>query len=346
MSKDLNPNQYQEAVKGIYSEALQAATNLLKEKNDKCYIAFSDWECETDAYYDNSDCTVSIFGVGLNENGNLCVAAVVNNIGYGHGPDDFPQSWTEASELKPDCYPDIYWFVAMNIDKCITKEEADKVAKGYWYVEDDESENESENEFQKAWNDAFADEDEEDETEKTVYPAELVIDSESDEISEEEYSNHEEIETVVMPDNVTVICDCAFYKCKNLKSVKFSKNLTEIQSGAFAYCESLLEIELPEGLETLGGGDFFTASSFQDCISLKTVIIPSSIKSIENAVFEGCENIESVTIKKEDPSSIEMWDCPFSETILDTCKLIVPAESVDAYKQHEFFGNFKNIVSI
>lgn len=337
MSKELNPKQYTDAIAKLQEEALQAATALLKEKGEKCYIANSK-EYAIFSGEEDDNVTQSIYGVGLNEDGELCAA--IGRAQYE------PEEWTDASELWPKSYPIIYDIVASNIDNTITKAEAEDIAEEHWSYFEEEWIDESENEFQKAWNDAFADEDEEDETEKTVYPAELVIDSEKDEISEEDYSNHEEIETVVMPDNIKVICDCAFYKCRNLKSVKFSKNLTEIQSGAFAFCESLLEIELPECLETLGGGDFFTASSFQDCISLKTVIIPSSIKSIENAVFEGCENIESVTIKKEDPSSIEMWDCPFSETILDTCKLIVPAESVDAYKQHEFFGNFKNIVSI
>lgn len=136
MSKDLNPNQYKEAVKAIYDEALQAATALLKEKGEKCYIAFSDWECETSAYSDDGDCTVSIFGVGLNTEGKLCVAAVVDNIGYGHGPDDFPQAWTEATELQSDCYPNLYWFVAKNIDKTITKAEAEETAEEYWDGED------------------------------------------------------------------------------------------------------------------------------------------------------------------------------------------------------------------
>lgn len=138
MSKELNPNQYEEAVKAIYDEAQQAATNLLKEKADKCYLAFSDWECEISAYYENGGCSVSIFGVGINEAGKLCVAAVVDDIGYGHGPDDFPQAWTEATKLKPDCYPSLYWFVAKNIYKTITKVEADEIAKEYWYDEDDD----------------------------------------------------------------------------------------------------------------------------------------------------------------------------------------------------------------
>lgn len=132
MSEKLNPNQYIEAVKAIYDEALQAATDLLKEKEEKCFIAFSDWECETSAYYDNGDCSVSIFGIGINEAGKLCVSAVVDNIGYGHGPDDFPQAWTEATELKSDCFPNLYCFVAENIDKTISKEEADEITKEYW----------------------------------------------------------------------------------------------------------------------------------------------------------------------------------------------------------------------
>lgn len=137
MSENLTPNHYNEAVKAIYDEALQAATDLLKEKGEKCFIAFSDWECESTAYYDNGDCTVSIFGIGLNTEGKLCVAAVVDNIGYGHGSDDFPQAWTEATELKSDCYPKLYWFVAKNIENTITKAEADQIAEEYWDSEED-----------------------------------------------------------------------------------------------------------------------------------------------------------------------------------------------------------------
>lgn len=132
MTKELNPNQYSESVEKIYDEALNAATALLKEKGEKCYIAFSDWECEIEAYYSYSSCTVSIFGVGLNAEGKLCVAALVDNVGYGHSSDEFPQSWVEATELKHDCFPDLYWFVTTNLDKTISRDEADEIAKEYW----------------------------------------------------------------------------------------------------------------------------------------------------------------------------------------------------------------------
>ncbi len=59
--------------------------------------------------------------------------AVVDNIGYGHGPYDFPQEWTKATELYEPDYCAFHRFVADNIDKAMTKEKADEVTEEYWY---------------------------------------------------------------------------------------------------------------------------------------------------------------------------------------------------------------------
>ena len=50
----------------------------------------------------------------------------------GHGPDDFPQEWTKATELYEPNYCAFYRFVANNIEKAMTKEEADELADKYW----------------------------------------------------------------------------------------------------------------------------------------------------------------------------------------------------------------------
>ena len=42
MSKELNPKQYTDAIAKLQEEAFQAATALLKEKGEKCYIANSE----------------------------------------------------------------------------------------------------------------------------------------------------------------------------------------------------------------------------------------------------------------------------------------------------------------
>ena len=75
-----------------------------------------DWEdeCEGD---DGDGTEVSIFGIGLDDNDEICIAAVVDNIGYGHGPYDFPQEWTKATELYEPDYCAFHRFVADNIDK-------------------------------------------------------------------------------------------------------------------------------------------------------------------------------------------------------------------------------------
>lgn len=121
-------------------EAYKEIVSLLKQKGDKRYIAMNDWadECEGN---DGDGTDVSIFGIGLDDNGDICVAAVVDNIGYGHGPDDFPQEWTKATELWEPNYCDFHRFVSEHIDQAITKQEADEVAKYYWH-DDNESEEE------------------------------------------------------------------------------------------------------------------------------------------------------------------------------------------------------------
>ncbi|MDO4168220.1 MAG: DNA translocase FtsK [Eubacteriales bacterium] len=112
-------------------EAYKDIVNLLKQKGDKRYIAVSDWEdeCEGD---DGDGTEVSIFGIGLDDDDEICVAAMVDNIGYGHGPDDFPREWTKATELCEPDYCAFHRFVVDNIGKAMTKEETYEVAEYYW----------------------------------------------------------------------------------------------------------------------------------------------------------------------------------------------------------------------
>ena len=113
-------------------EANKDIVNLLKQKGDKRYIAVPDWEDECEGY-DGDGTEVSIFGIGLDDDDEICVAAVVDNIGYGHGPYDFQQEWTKATELYEPDYCAFHRFVADNIDKAMTKEKADEVTEEYWY---------------------------------------------------------------------------------------------------------------------------------------------------------------------------------------------------------------------
>ena len=115
----------------VIEDAYKEIISLLKQKGDKRYIAVPDWEDECRGY-DGDGTKVSIFGIGLDDDDEICIAAVVDNIGYGHGPDDFPQEWTKATELYEPNYCAFYRFVANNIEKAMTKDEADELADKYW----------------------------------------------------------------------------------------------------------------------------------------------------------------------------------------------------------------------
>ena len=127
----ISPDAFLNEMNAINDKAKDAVIDLLNKQGDKRYIAVSDWEdeCEGD---DGDGSELSIFGIGLDDDDEICIAAVVDNIGYGHGPDDFPQEWTKATELYEPNYCAFYRFVANNIEKAMTKEEADELADKYW----------------------------------------------------------------------------------------------------------------------------------------------------------------------------------------------------------------------
>lgn len=129
------------------------------------------------------------------------------------------------------------------------------------------------------------------------------------------FYNCDFIESVVIPEGVTVIYDEAFYLCKNLKKVTLPSTLDIIRSWAFANCESLEKVAIPDGIliiESRAFSDCVKLSSltlgkelerieenaFMNCTSLKSVTIPGKVIYFGNAAFAGCSSLESVTLKK------------------------------------------------
>ena len=129
----ISPDTFWDEINAINNKAKDAAIDLLNKQGDNRYIVVMDWEdYYTEYYTDQAAISVSVFGVGLNEDNNLCIAATVDNQGYGCSKNDFEQDWVEVSELFRPCYALLYGFVANNIDKAVTKDEADRLAKKYW----------------------------------------------------------------------------------------------------------------------------------------------------------------------------------------------------------------------
>jgi hypothetical protein len=99
------------------------------------------------------------------------------------------------------------------------------------------------------------------------------------------YEGQTELESIVIPDTVTVIGSDAFSGCTSLKSIEIPASVTLIESGAF-----------------------------EGCTSLTNITIPKTVKEVELDIFYNCTNLESVEILngtlKIDKDSSLFHNCP------------------------------------
>lgn len=109
------------------------------------------------------------------------------------------------------------------------------------------------------------------------------------------------LQSVILPDSITVIRDSAFMELANLKSINFPPNLQKIGASAF-FNTSLQSVVLPEGFTRLETG------SFQRCMMLTSVTIPSTIKHIGPTAFSESTNLKNIFVNRsEDPALGAPW---------------------------------------
>ena len=147
---------------------------------------------------------------------------------------------------------------------------------------------------------------------------------------------------ITIPGSVTTIGDYAFEDCTCLTEITIPNSVTSIGNCAFSGCTGLTEITIPNGVTSIEG------NTFSGCTGLTEITIPGSVTSIGYMAFSGCESLRTVVCKNGVPPVLGDYygAGAFDEATTGTAKLVVPEESINAYKAALGWKDFRNIESL
>ena len=154
--------------------------------------------------------------------------------------------------------------------------------------------------------------------------------------------------SIIIPPGVEEIGNEAFYCCGNV-SISFPPSLKKIDYRAF--CSSgVRDINIPEGVREIGD------SAFAECRRLESVVLPSTIDTLDWGTFYWCSSLSRVTCYSIEPPICyaafgntnrtgNRWDDE-DLTPIDEAILYVPEESIGLYREATTWREFKEILPI
>ena len=165
--------------------------------------------------------------------------------------------------------------------------------------------------------------------------------------------------SIVIPDNVICIGTSAFEQCNKLSNVTIGCGISAISPSAFKECTALSAIELPQNVTDIGDDAFNGAG-------LKKLTIPMNINQIGNNAFRNCSSLTDVTLESASlslgnnafyNSNIIVLTCfsrypptahsnCFSSTVYQNASLFVPSPLEALYRETEPWKWFSRIIPI
>ena len=160
----------------------------------------------------------------------------------------------------------------------------------------------------------------------------LVIPDGVTNISSRAFAYDECLTSVTIPNSVTSIGGYAFSGCTGLASATIGNGVTSIGEEAFYGYTGIVINNLPRNLRSIGSG------AFDGCKIASTIIIPDSVTSIGYDAFDD-KNLKQVTCLPKTPPTIgtvSQYVLPRAFGNNTSLELIVPAQSLEAYKASDF----------
>lgn len=150
--------------------------------------------------------------------------------------------------------------------------------------------------------------------------------------------------SIDLPPSLNSLGSYAFSGCTGLTHVNIPR-ITSIGDYAFYYCTGLQSVNISYGLERIGSNMFYS------CYNLNSLTISASVNRIGFRAFLGCYKLKKIVSYIADPNNViyatSNGNAPtFQSVDKNNCKLYVPLESINLYKNHEQWKEFINIYPI
>lgn len=105
------------------------------------------------------------------------------------------------------------------------------------------------------------------------------------------FSGAKNLESIALPDKLTVIPTTAFEGCERLQEITFPSTLISLESYAFSYCESLEKVTF-KGNQLKEIGEY----CFRKCYGLQSITIPEGVETIKQYAFTDCSSITEINL--------------------------------------------------
>lgn len=166
------------------------------------------------------------------------------------------------------------------------------------------------------------------------------------------------LQSLTLPEGMTELADEMLINCVSLQTLRLPSTLLTISPHALIGDSSLHELHIPEGVTWIGTNAFVSAG-------LRHLQLPSSLQGIDEGAFWCCRSLQSITL----PAGLTFigehvfWHC---DSVLEVCalapqplhipalfedtriprRLLVPAQSAEAYRQAEHWRDFAAIEAL
>ncbi|MGV8094899.1 MAG: leucine-rich repeat domain-containing protein [Mangrovibacterium sp.] len=152
------------------------------------------------------------------------------------------------------------------------------------------------------------------------------------------------LESIVVPEGVTVVGPSAFSQAAKLKSVVLPNSVTTIGDQTFLGTTALTSVTLGEGIQSMG------VSAFNGATAMEELELPATLTVIGESAFQNMTNLKSLIVNNPEPVIFETQNNVFQGIDKENCILYVPAGTIgheeNDYSKYPLWKDFKNIKAI